>query len=88
MAGNGGLDGRSTQSLVGCCDDEARIFFFSLFIFHMFRSKNYLVLVMGLISQWSIMTKAVFSFFHLCHTEYIGTIFPVAMQDHDRHVKK
>lgn len=39
MAGNGGLDGRRTQSLVGCCDDEARIFFFfSLFIFHMFRS--------------------------------------------------
>lgn len=27
MAGNGGLDGRSAQSLVGCCDDEARIFF-------------------------------------------------------------
>jgi hypothetical protein len=67
---------------------EFSFFFLFLFFICFVPLKNYLVLVMGLISQWSIMTKAVFSFFHLCHTEYIGTIFPVAMQDHDRHVKK
>ena len=36
MAGNGGLDGRSAQSLVGCCDDETRIFLFSFSFYFVF----------------------------------------------------
>lgn len=44
---------------------EFSFFYFYLLVFHMFlfSLKNYLVLVMGSISQWSIMTKAVFSLF-------------------------
>lgn len=36
MAGNGGLDGWSAQSLVGCRSHEARIFLFSFVVFFFF----------------------------------------------------
>lgn len=73
MVGNGGLDGRSAQSLVGYRGDEARISFFFFYYFRFFLMflippKNYMVLVTGAKSQWSIMTKAIFSPHYLCHT--------------------
>lgn len=36
MAGNGGLDGWSAQSLVGCRSHEARIFLFSFVVIFFF----------------------------------------------------